>query len=67
MYVRNNYICLKCKDICFAKFIDFSKVTSQLRKFASQFAKYEARIRTLSSLCLRHYIQVFENISLAKV
>ena len=47
MYARNKNICLKLRNICFAKFIDSLKITSQVIKFASQFVKCEARIRTL--------------------
>ena len=47
MFAHNKNICLKSRNICFAKFIDYLKTTSQVNKFASQFAKCEARIRTL--------------------
>ena len=48
MYARNKNICLKLRNICFAKFIDSLKITSQVITFASQFAKCEAIIHTLS-------------------
>ena len=43
------YISSKIKNICFAKFRKSCKITSQLMKYASQFGKCEARIRSLYS------------------
>lgn len=36
IYARNNTICLKFKNICFPKFIDFPKITLPLTKIASK-------------------------------
>ena len=49
MYAHNKKICLKLRNICFSKFTDSRKITSQVIKFASRFAKCEARILTLAS------------------
>ena len=38
IYAYNKNICLKLRNICFAKFIDSLKITSQVIKFDSQFA-----------------------------
>ena len=47
VYAHNKNICIKLRNICFAIFIDSLKITLQVIKFTSQFAKCEGRIRTL--------------------
>ena len=39
IHAYNKNICLKLRNVCFAKFIDSLKITSQVIKFDSQFAK----------------------------
>ena len=50
IYAYNKNICLKLRNICFAKFTDSLKITSQVIKFNLQFAKCEARIRALMTI-----------------
>ena len=59
MYARNKNICLKLRNICFAKFIDSLKITLQVIKFALQFTKCEARIRTLHICLHKTFFQLF--------
>ena len=47
MYAYNKNTCLKLRNICFAKFIDSLKITSQVIRFASQFEKCKVRINIL--------------------
>ena len=55
MYARNKNICLKLRNICFAKFIDSLKITSQVIKFASQLRNAKREFVP----CIYVYIKLF--------
>ena len=66
IYAYNKNICLKLRNICFAKFIDSLKITSQVIKFDSQFALmtiFSNKFKTVSA----HFWSIFPIFEAKKI